>query len=136
MWYNSNMKYESNNTWIYSCKYHIIWCPKYRRNVLTNGIDTRLKELLNNWQEELDYQIIEQEIMPDHIHLLIQTTPDVSIVNLVKTLKGRTARILRKEFPQLKSRLPNLWTRNKFIATVGTVSLEVIKQYIENQKGV
>lgn len=136
MWYNSNMKYESNNTWIYSCKYHIIWCPKYRRNVLTNGIDTRLKELLNNWQEELDYQIIEQEIMPDHIHLLIQTTPDVSIVNLVKTLKGRTARILRKEFPQLKSRLPNLWTRSKFIATVGAVSLEVIKQYIENQKGV
>lgn len=136
MWYNSNMKYESNNTWTYPCKYHIIWCPKYRRNVLTNGIDTRLKELLNNWQEELDYQIIEQEIMPDHVHLLIQTTPDVSILNLVKTLKGRTARILRKEFPQLKSRLPNLWTRNKFIATVGTVSLEVVKQYIENQKGV
>lgn len=136
MWYNSNMKYESNNTWIYSCKYHIIWCPKYRRKVLTNGIDNRLKELLNNWQEELAYQIIEQEIMPDHVHLLIQTTPDVSIVNLVKTLKGRTARILRKEFPQLKSRLPNLWTRSKFIATVGAVSLEVIKQYIENQKGV
>lgn len=130
------MKYESNNTWIYSCKYHIIWCPKYRRKVLTNGIDNRLKELLNNWQEELAYQIIEQEIMPDHVHLLIQTTPDVSIVNLVKTLKGRTARILRKEFPQLKSRLPNLWTRSKFIATVGAVSLEVIKQYIENQKGV
>lgn len=130
------MKYESNNTWTYLCKYHIIWCPKYRRKVLTNGVETRLKELLNNWQEELDYQIIEQEIMPDHVHLLIQTTPDVPILNLVKTLKGRTARILRKEFPQLKSRLPNLWTRNKFIATVGTVSLEVIKQYIENQKGV
>lgn len=130
------MKCESNNTWIYSCKYHIIWCPKYRRKVLTNDIDTRLKELLNNWQEELDYQIIEQEIMPDHVHLLIQTTPDVSILNLVKTLKGRTARILRKEFPQLKSRLPNLWTRSKFIATVGAVRLEVIKQYIENQKGV
>lgn len=130
------MKYESNNTWTYSCKYHIIWCPKYRRKVLTNGIDTRLKELLNNWQKELDYQIIEQEIMPDHVHLLLQTTPDVPILNLVKTLKGRTARILRKEFPQLKSRLPNLWTRSKFIATVGTVSLEVVKQYIENQKGV
>ena len=130
------MEYGSNNTWTYSCKYHIIWCPKYRRKVLTNGIDTRLKELLNNWQEELAYQIIEQEIMPDHVHLLIQTTPDVPILNLVKTLKGRTARIIRKEFPQLKSRLPNLWTRNKFIATVGTVSLEVIKQYIENQKGV
>lgn len=130
------MNYESNNTWVYSCRYHIIWCPKYRRKVLTNGIDTRLKELLNNWQEELDYRIIEQEIMPDYIHLLIQTTPDVSIPDLVKTLKGRTARILRKEFPQLKSRLPNLWTRSKFVATVGAVSLEVIKQYIENQKGV
>ena len=130
------MNYESNNTWVYSCRYHIIWCPKYRRKVLTNGINTRLKELLNNWQEELDYRIIEQEITPDHIHLLIQTTPDVSIPDLVKTLKGRTARILRKEFPQLKSRLPNLWTRSKFVATVGVVNLEFIKQYIENQKGV
>lgn len=92
------MKYESNNTWIYSCKYHIIWCPKYRRNVLTNGIDTRLKELLNNWQKELDYQIIEQEIMPDHVHLLIQTTPDVPILNLVKTLKVERREYYVKSF--------------------------------------
>ena len=90
------MKYESNNTWTYSCKYHIIWCPKYRRKVLTNGIDNRLKELLNNWQEELDYQIIEQEIMPDHVHLLIQTTPDVSILNLVKSYNENGHKIFLK----------------------------------------
>lgn len=130
------MEYSKNNTWVYSCKYHIIWCPKYRRKVLVNGIDDRLKCLLIEWQKELNYQIIEQEIMSDHIHLLITTTADVSIPDLVKTLKGRSARILRKEFPKLKTQIPNLWTKSKFVATVGSVSLEVIKQYIENQKGV
>lgn len=138
IWYNSNMKnkYDTNNTWKYSCKYHIIWCPKYRRKVLINGIDDRIKELLKEWQDELDYKIIEQEIMPDYIHLLIYTTSDVNMPDLVKTFKGRTARILRNEFPELKKRLPNLWTRSKFIATVGSVSLEIVKKYIEEQKNV
>lgn len=129
-------KYEANNTWKYSCKYHIIWCPKYKRKVLVNGIANRIKELLLEWQEEFDYEIIEQEIMPDHIHLLIYTTADVNMPDLVKTFKGRTARILRSEFPELKKRLPNLWTRSKFIATVGSVSMEVIKKYIAEQKNV
>lgn len=129
-------KYEANNTWKYSCKYHIIWCPKYRRKVLINGVDTRIKELLKQWEQEFDYQIIEQEVMPDHIHLLIYTTADVNMPDLVKTFKGRTARILRCEFPELKKKLPNLWTRSKFIATVGSVSMEVVKQYIEDQKNV
>lgn len=138
MEYNSNMenKYETNNTWKYSCKYHIIWCPKYRRKVLINGIDTRIKELLKQWEKEFDYQIIEQEVMPDHIHLLIYATADVNMPDLVKTFKGRTARILRGEFPELKKKLPNLWTRSKFIATVGSVSMEVVKKYIEEQKNV
>ena len=130
------MEYKKSNTWVYSCKYHIIWCPKYRRKVLTNGIDVRLKDLLTQWQNELQYKIIEMEVMPDHIHLLIYTTPDVAIPNLIKTLKGRTARILRKEFPHLKTQIPNLWTKSKFVATVGSVSLEVIKKYIEDQKKV
>ena len=99
-------------------------------------LDIRIKELLNHWQSEFDYRIIKQEIMPDHIHLLIETTADVNLPNLVKTFKGRTARILRNEFPELKKKLPNLWTRSKFIATVGSVSLEVVKQYIEEQKNV
>ena len=129
-------KYEANNTWKYSCKYHIIWCPKYKRKVLVNGIANRIKELLLEWQEEFDYEIIEQEIMPDHIHLLIYTTADVNMPDLVKTFKGRTARILRSEFPELKKRLPNLWTRSKFIATVGSVSMEVIKKYKAEQKNV
>lgn len=127
-------KYNSNNSWVYSCKYHIIWCPKYRRCVLVDGVDVRLKDLLLCWQDELNYRVVEMEIMPDHIHLLLHCTQDVNLPNLVKTLKGRSARILRKEFPWLNSRLPNLWTRSKFVATVGCVSLEVIKKYIEGQK--
>ena len=129
-------KYETNNTWKYSCKYHIIWCPKYRRKVLINGVDTRIKELLKQWEKEFDYQIIGQEIMPDHIHLLIYTTADINMPDLVKTFKGRTAKILRSEFPELKKKLPNLWTRSKFIATVGSVSMDVVKKYIEEQKNV
>lgn len=129
-------KYDVNNTWKYSCKYHIIWCPKYRRKVLINGIDERIKGLLKQWEQEFNYQIIEQEVMPDHIHLLIYTTADVNMPDLVKTFKGRTARILRSEFPELKKKLPNLWTRSKFIATVGSVSIEVVKKYIEEQKNV
>lgn len=130
------MEYEKSDTWVYSCKYHIIWCPKYRRKVLVNGIDKRLKDLIIQWQDELQYKIIEIEVMPEHIHLLIHTTPDIAIPSLIKTLKGRTARILRKEFPHLKTQIPNLWTKSKFVATVGSVSLDVIKKYIENQKKV
>ena len=128
--------YNKSNNWVYSCKYHIVWCPKYRRKVLIDGVDTRLKELLLSWQEELGYIVVEIEVMPDHIHLLLNCTQDVNLPNTVKTLKGRSARILRKEFPWLNSRLPNLWTRSKFIATVGSVSLDVVKKYIEEQKNV
>ena len=129
-------EYNKDNFWMYSCKYHIVWCPKYRRGVLVGGVDTRLKELLLSWQDELGYIVVEMEVMPDHIHLLLDCTQDVNLPNLVKTLKGRSARILRKEFPWLNSRLPNLWTRSKFVATVGSVSLDVVKKYIEEQKDV
>lgn len=76
------------------------------------------------------------EVMPDHVHLLLDTDPRIGIVKIVGQIKGYTAHTLRKEFPALKSRLPYLWTRSKFISTVGTVSLEVVKRYIEDQKGV
>lgn len=130
------MEYKSNNNVVYSCKYHVVWCPKYRRKVLVNGVDVRLKELINETCSELSVEIIELEIMPDHVHLLIDVDPQYGIHKVVKQLKGRSSRILRQEFPWLKSRIPTLWTNSYFVSTVGGAPLAVIKQYIENQKDV
>lgn len=130
------MEYKSNNNIVYSCKYHVIWCPKYRRKVLVRGVDERLKELINQVCLEHHAEIIELEIMPDHVHLLVEVDPQYGIHKLIKQVKGVTSRILRQEFSQLKQRLPSLWTNSYFVSTVGGVPLKMIKQYIENQKHV
>ena len=131
-----NKQYQQDHSIVFSCQYHCVFCPKYRRKVLVDGIDTRLKELILEKQDDYGYKIIDMEVMPDHVHLLIDVDPRIGIVKIVGQIKGYSAHVLRKEFPALKSRLPSLWTRSKFISTVGTVSLEVVKRYIENQKGV
>lgn len=119
---------------VFDCKYHVVFCPKYRRKVLTAPIDARLKELLVSKAEELNANILEMEIMPDHVHILIACDPQFGIHRIVKHLKGYTSRVLRLEFKRLTSRLPSLWTNSYFVATVGSVSLETVKRYIELQK--
>ena len=133
---NPSKKYHSTHSIVFSCQYHVVFCPKYRRKVLTNGVDVRLKELILEKQLVYGYSVIEMGVMPDHVHLLLDVNPQLSIVNVVGKIKGYTANILRTEFPFLKGKLPCMWTRSKFISTVGSVSLEVVKQYIENQKNV
>ena len=130
------MEYKSNNNVVYSCKYHVVFCPKYRRSVLKNGIDVRLKELIKQICGQLNVEIIEMEIMPDHVHLLLEVDPQYGIHKTVKQIKGCSSRILRKEFPCLRSRLPSLWTNSYFVSTAGGAPLAVIKQYIEEQKHV
>ena len=125
--------FKSNNNVVYSCKYHVIWCPKYRRKVLINGVDTKLKELIHQVCTENQSEILELEIMPDHVHLLVEVDPQFGIHKLVKYIKGISSRILRQEFSWLKTKLPTLWTNSYFVATVGGAPLEIIKQYIENQ---
>jgi putative transposase len=131
---NSQKTYKTDKLVVYSCQYHVIFTPKYRRCLLTNGVDTRLKELVFSKQEDYNYKIIEIEVMPDHVHMLVDVSPKINIHNLIVKIKGFLAHELRAEFPDLKSKLPSLWTRSYFISSVGTQSLEVIKQYIENQK--
>jgi putative transposase len=133
---NKTKTYNSNGKHIYSCQYHIIFCPKYRRKILINPIDERLKEILNNVSENLNAEIIEMEVMPDHVHILISTDINYSISYLVKRLKGTSSGLLRKEFPQLKKKLPSLWTRSFFVSSVGSVSLDIVKKYIEEQKNI
>ena len=130
------MKYKSNNNVIYSCKYHVVFCPKYRRPVLVDGVDDCLKELIKETCDQLNVEIIEMEIMPDHVHLLMEVDPQYGIHKAVKRIKGYSSRVLRQEFSWLKSRIPTLWTNSHFVSTVGGAPLSVIKQYIEDQKNV
>lgn len=126
--------YHSNNNIVYSCKYHVIWCPKYRRKVLANGVDVRLKELILSISKEYSFDILKMEIMPDHVHLLVDVDPQFGVNKVVKTIKGKTSRILRDEFPYLKTKLPTLWTNSYFVTTVGSARLDVVKKYIQSQK--
>jgi putative transposase len=128
-------QYNSTHALVYSCQYHVIFCPKYRRKVLVDGVDTRTKELILEKQEEYGYKVLDMEIMPEHVHLLLDVNPQIGVIKIIGQIKGYTANVLRKEFPWLKKRLPCMWTRSKFVSTVGAVTLDVVKQYIEDQKG-
>ena len=129
--------YKTNkNNITYRCFYHVVWCPKYRRKVLHSGVDERLKEIAKEVCEELETELVEIEVMPDHVHLLVEADPQFGIHKVVKKIKGCSSRILREEFPWLKSRIPSLWTNSYFVTTNGGAPLEVVKKYIENQKHV
>ena len=130
------MEYKSNRNVVYSCKYHVVWTPKFRRPVLVEGVDVRLEEILCDVAAETDSEVLGMEIMPDHVHLLVEVDPQFGIHRFVKLAKGRSSRLLRQEFPWLRSRLPTLWTNSYFVSTVGGSPLAVVKQYIENQKRV
>lgn len=131
-----NKKYHRKSHRVFSCYYHVVFCPKYRRKVLTGKVNKRTKELITEKQEDYGYILHEMEVMSDHVHLLIDVDPKVGIAKVIGQIKGFLSSQLRKEFPSLKSRLPCLWTRSYFISTVGSVTLSVVKKYIENQKGV
>ena len=129
-------RYTSFNHGVYACEYHVIWCTKYRRAVLSPPMRDRLKELILQQQEAYGYQIRACEVMPDHLHLLVSVPPNVAVTAVIGKIKGFTSKVIREEFPALQTRLPSLWTRSKFVASTGGVTLDVLKEYIENQKGV
>ena len=113
----------------------MVWCPKYRRKVLVNGIDARLKVLLQENVEKWGQEFVECEVMPDHVHLLVGCDPQFGIHRLVKFVKGATAHQLRQEYPTLKHKLPSLWTNSYYVGTTGGGTLETVKKYVESQKG-
>jgi putative transposase len=129
-----SVNYKSNNNVVYSCKYHIIWCPKYRRKVLVGDVEIRLKELIHEIAKELKVEIIEVETDKDHVHVLAEVDPQFGVNTFIRRVKGRTSRVLRDEFPHLRKRIPTLWTNSYFVSTVGGAPLEIVKQYIENQQ--
>lgn len=144
-------KVKHSNNVTYRCRYHVVWCPKYRRKVITSldpnlhnppiegdpgPVDARLKQIIRDVCDETGSELLELETMPDHVHLLVDCDPQYGINRLVRLIKGRTSRYLRREFPSLKRRIPTLWTNSYFVATVGGAPLAIVKQYIENQRNV
>ena len=128
-------RYARNAGAVFSLKYHVVWCPKYRRSVLTPPVDARLKQLIEEIALEHDFTVHEMEVMPDRVHLFVECDPTRSVAEIVNRFKGATSRFLRDEFPHLRSRLPTLWSRSYYAGTVGHVSEATVRAYIESQKG-
>lgn len=126
------MEYKHNNTSVIMVNYHIVFCPKYRRQILVGNIKKRLSEILDGVAKDNNWEIIAKEIMPDHVHLFVYadvlTRPEI----VVKRFKGRSSNLLRKEFKELL-KMPTLWTRSYFLSTAGNVSSSTIKGYINRQ---
>lgn len=128
-------RYAKNAGAVFSLKYHVVWCPKYRKPVLVPPVDARLKQLLVEIADATDMKVLAMEVMPDHVHVFVETDVRRAPAEIAAKFKANTSRILREEFPHLRSRLPTLWSRSYFISTVGAVSEATIRRYIENQKG-
>ena len=118
---------------VFSLKYHLVWCPKYRRPVLVGDVAARLRELIAQKADELHMTVHALEVMPDHVHLFVEDDPTFAPASVAAQFKGFTSHALREEFPQLRSRLPTLWSRSYFVASVGYVTEKAVKRYIDTQ---
>lgn len=128
-------RYAKNAGAVFSLKYHIVWCPKFRREVLVGKIEKRLRETIAVVAIEHGMTIHAMEVMPDHVHLFVESDPTLCVAEIVNRFKGRSSHNLRTEFPELRSRLPTLWSRSYFAAAVGSVTDTAVRKYIESQKG-
>jgi putative transposase len=122
--------------YVYSLQYHIVWCTKYRKPVLQAGLDEEIKQMLLDIAQEYTFQIRAMEVMPDHIHLLVDCKPQFVIPDMIKIMKGNTARWLFMRHPELKKQLwgGHLWNPSYCVVTVSDRSREMVTQYINSQK--
>ncbi|PBA08604.1 IS200/IS605 family transposase [Mycobacterium avium] len=112
---------------------HLVWCPKYRRRILGGRVAARCDELLEQIASEHGWQIVAKEVMLDHVHLFVRVGPADAPAMVVRAFKGRTARVLRHEFPYLRRLAKVLWSPSYFAASVGYVSESTVRRYIEHQ---
>jgi putative transposase len=129
-------RYRRNAGATFSLKYHLVWCPKYRRKVLVPPYDARLREIIAEVAAEFEMIVHAVEVMPDHVHLFVEADPTLSVAEIVTRFKSRSSRLMRQEFPALRSRLPTLWSRSYYAGSVGHVSAKVVEAYIAAQKGI
>ncbi len=124
--------FDKERTSVHKLQYHFIWCPKYRKSVLEGEVRDRLEELIEEKADELDLEILELAIRPDHVHLFITGDPTLAPNKIMQQVKGYSSRRLRDEFD---FGLPSLWTRSYFVSSASDVSREVIEEYIDAQAG-
>ncbi|MGB9004137.1 MAG: IS200/IS605 family transposase [Candidatus Aminicenantales bacterium] len=130
-------RYEKGSHTKHRLQYHLVWVPKYRKRVLKGKIAIRLKHLMYEACRMNRWWISEMSIQDDHIHIVAQIPPRVSVAEVVQIFKGGTSRILRKEFPEMEEFLwgESFWADGYFAETVGKVDEEVVKKYIRQQRG-
>lgn len=128
------MYHQDSSGIVYKCRYHVAWCPKYKRKVLTGDVKARLKELVEKTCTDHEIGLFTIEIKPDYIYLHLETPPQYGIHKAVKTLKAATSRALRGEFRHLTTKLPTLWTNSYFVSTDENPPWDRIRQYISEQK--
>ncbi len=129
------MEYERTQYAVSNITYHLVWCPKYRRAVLEGAVADRCVALLVDVVPQLGGEIVELVVRPDHVHLVGHFPPTIAPYQIAHRLKGTTSHALRVEFPELKRRLPSLWTHRYYVGTAGNVSSDTIRKYIEAQRG-
>ncbi len=129
------MDYQRDEHRVHLIVYHLVWTPKRRKAILVGPVADDCRALIERKCEERGWSILQLAIQPDHIHLFVRAWPEVSASEIVKECKGLTSHELRAKYPDLKRRLPSLWTRSYFAATAGNVSQETIQKYIAAQKG-
>ncbi|MBW6411962.1 IS200/IS605 family transposase [Clostridium weizhouense] len=129
-------EYNKRSHTVYDIKYHVIWVTKYRYKVLNKHISSRLRELIRQGCEARQITIVRGSIGKDHVHMLWGCSPSIAPSKIVQYLKDRSSRLIQDEFPELKKRYwgQHLWARGYFCATVGSVTEETIKRYIESQE--
>ena len=123
---------------VYNINYHLVWCPKYRQPILKeNEVKEFLTDQIHTIADAKGYRVIALEVMPDHLHLFISTSPFDSPTSIVKVFKGVTALRLFKKFPKLRNKYwrGKLWSPSYYVGTAGHVSTETIQRYIEEQRG-
>lgn len=126
-------EYQHGNTTVHLLNYPFVWCPKRRRKVLRGRIESRLREVICEVAKEHEWEVLALEVMPDHVHLFLGAVPDASPMQIMHAVKGRSARVLRTENPELR-RMPSLWTRSYFVSTARNVSAATVERYIAEQK--
>jgi putative transposase len=126
--------YRRTESSVSSINYHFVFVPKRRKAILINDIAKRLQSIIFGLVEEHNWRLIALEIMPDHVHFFINAPTSESPAEIARWVKGRASKLLRDEFPQLK-KLPSLWSPSYFVATTGQVSTDIVRKYIEGQKG-
>jgi len=127
------MDYQRDEHRIHLIVYHLIWCPKRRKKILTGEIKEDCESVIREKCETKGWKILELAIQSDHIHLFVRCWPSDSASDVVRHCKGAAFRFLRQKYPEVLKKLPSLWTRSFFASTVGNVSSETIRKYIEAQ---